>query len=164
MPHNIESNSVLLSRNATESVEIMENHHLRLAWRASVCDRIPSTHAWDDKDKLARVVAPLSEWWRSGRALDSAARMSPAAERAWPPDNGQGRRARLAQRSGFAARPGLRSHVGPRRYSFERLAAIIAPARLSTETRLERRGPLVATVAGTGRASRKVTKRPRFSS
>ena len=66
--------------------------------------------------------------------------------------------------SGFAARPGLRTHVGPRRYSLERLAAIIAPARLSTETRLERRGPLVATVAGTGRAWRKVTIRPRSSS
>jgi hypothetical protein len=41
MPHNIESNSVLPSRNDTESVAIMENHHLRLALRASVCDRIP---------------------------------------------------------------------------------------------------------------------------
>jgi hypothetical protein len=77
-----------------------------------------------------RVVAPLAEWWRSGRALDSAARTSPAAERAWPPYNGQGRPARLAQRSGFAARPGLNTHVGPRRYSFERLTATTVFARL----------------------------------
>ena len=93
----------------------------------------------DDKDQLARCRrAALGNVEKRPRG-GSAARTSPAAERAWPRYNGQGGRARLAQRAGFAARPGLPMHVGPRRYSLERLPAIIAPARLSTETRLERR-------------------------
>src|SRR3954470_14970932 len=123
----------------------------------------PATVASDDKDKLARVVAPLPEWWRSGRAAD---RRLARARR--PNGLGLPTTVKVAARGSLSApasRLGRPPHArGSRRYSFERLAAIIAPARLSTETRLERRGPLVATVAGTGRAWRKVTIRPRCSS
>jgi hypothetical protein len=62
--------------------------------------------------------------------------------------------------SGFVALPGLRTHVGPRRYLLECLAAITVFARLGTESRLA----LVATAPRVVCASRNVTIRPRSSS